>query len=197
MPTIRPRRICTRRHTELALVSTKLPRRRREQAQRGKRESSYETADGEHDRPENVAPPLHALLLPRQTLEHAALLLQPLGGVDRLFEPREVRKKGDVSTVEEEEERALEGDAKYVLALSLEQFVQVLEGDVLDLVGLGLHGSDLVNVLVVREPILEGKEGESDDVLYRSRSDLKNLRSRMVLRDVGCEVVPAGPPRTS
>ena len=91
----------------------------------------------------------------------------------------------------------MEGDAKYVLALSLEQSVQVLEGDVLDLVGLGLHGSDLVNVLVVREPILEGKEGESDDVLYRSRSDLKNLRSRMVLRDVGCEVVPAGPPRTS
>jgi hypothetical protein len=98
-----------------------------------------------------------------------------------------MRKKGDVSTVEVlPKQTSVGGEAKYVLALSLEQPVQVLEGDVLDLVGLGLHGSDLVNVLVVREPILEGttttgKEGESANVLTDPKIRSQELvRSRMV-----------------
>jgi len=83
------------------------------------------TANSESDGPKDIASSLEAFLLSRETLEHTALLFQPLRGVHCFFQ----------------------------LALTLEQSVQVLEGDVLDFIRLGLDSAYLVHSLIVRVPI--------------------------------------------
>jgi len=108
---------------------------------------AYKTANSESDGPKDIASSLEAFLLSRETLEHTALLFQPLRGVHCFFQPTSGRRSGSMKVEGE--------DTFHALALTLEQSVQVLEGDVLDFIRLGLDSAYLVHSLIVRVPILQ------------------------------------------